>query len=70
MRSSPSEIMDVFKGRANVIAFNQESDEPRVLIEFGEGSEIVRVVIDGVPFANVVQQPVRPGGQVAQTPNP
>lgn len=63
-------IVDVFESRVMLLAFNQESDEPRVLIEFGDKGEIVGVMIDVVPFASVVQQPVRPRGQVAQHTNP
>ncbi len=65
---TPSVILDVFEGRVTLLAFNQETDEPRVLVEFGDKGEIVRVVIDGVPFAIVVQQPVRPGAKLHRPP--
>ena len=50
-------ILDVFEGRVKVVAFNQETDEPRVVVEFGDKGEILHVEINGVPHALVVHQP-------------
>lgn len=57
VQEPPSVILDVFEGRVKLIAFNQESDEPRVVVEFGDKGEILHVEINGVPHANVVHQP-------------
>lgn len=55
-QQSASEIMDVCEGRVKLVAFDQESDEPRVVVEFGDKGEILHVEINGVPHALVVQQ--------------
>lgn len=54
---TPSAILDVYAGRAKLCAFDQDSDEPRVVVEFGDKGEILRVAISGVPHARVVHQP-------------
>lgn len=57
MLLSPSGILDVFKGRMKLIAFDQETDEPRVVVEFGDAGEILHVEMNGVPHDLVVHQP-------------
>ena len=54
---TPTAILDVFEGRVKLVAFDQESDNPKVIVEFGDKGEILHVEIDGVPFANVVHRP-------------
>ena len=40
-----------------LVAFDQESDESRVVVEFGEKGEILHVEINGVPHTLVMRQP-------------
>ena len=52
-----SEILDVIEGRLKLIAFDQQADAPRVVVEFGNSGEILHVEVNGVPHALVVHQP-------------
>jgi len=54
---TPSAILDVCEGRVKLLAFDQESDDPRLVVEFGDKGEILHVEINGVPYAAVVHQP-------------
>ena len=64
--------MDVFEGRVKLIAFYQQSDAPRVAVEFGDKGEILHREINGVaarprrPPALTTNRPRR--GQQTATP--
>lgn len=45
--------MDVFDGTAKLLAFDQKNDEPRVVVEYGDKGEILRVDIVGVEWDRV-----------------
>lgn len=40
------EILNLFEGRLKLVAVNQETDAPRVVVEFGDKGEILHVEIN------------------------